>query len=553
MGAEQSSARGDAQSNGGVMKTCYYELLGVERQASDDEIKKAYRKKALELHPDRNYGDVENATIKFAEIQSAYEVLSDPQERAWYDSHRLSILGGGEATEDHFEENVRMTSAAELSNLIGRFNASVPFTDAPNGFYGILQQTFASLAKEETAACEWDGLDMVDYPEFGSADDDYDDVVKPFYRVWGNFSTQKSFSWKDMYRTSDAPDRATRRLIEKENKKFRDEAKAEFNDAVRHLVMFARKRDPRYTPNSQTQAERQKNLRDAASAQAARSRAANLAKMNNHVIPDWTQAKPDSAHEGSIEESEEESEVEQIECVICQKTFKSENQYEAHTKSKKHLKAVQQIQKQMRKENKTFALDTPTEQMPEAPSHEFEKLNLDTGHEEHVEHDDDVESESMADKDRAGRQPVSLNDELSEESAKVSDDSDMDDDYVSREAIASRLTDSPLTGSYTPESEDVIAHGDLTTPDQKSQKKPLGKAKAKRVKKAAQQVAAQQEELEVSFVPPKGTIPSNEKQFKCVTCHERFPSKSKLFNHIKELDHAQPVVKVKNVKKKRGN
>src|SRR4051812_37745117 len=95
---------------------------GIDTDVS--RIKKAYRRKALELHPDRNYGDVENATIKFAEIQSAYEVLSDPQERAWYDSHRLSILGGGEATEDHFEENVRMTSATELSNLIGRFNAS---------------------------------------------------------------------------------------------------------------------------------------------------------------------------------------------------------------------------------------------------------------------------------------------------------------------------------------------------------------------------------------------------------------------------------------------
>ncbi|PQE13299.1 Heat shock N-terminal protein [Rutstroemia sp. NJR-2017a BVV2] len=521
--------------------------------ADISRIKKAYRRKALELHPDRNYGDVENATIKFAEIQSAYEVLSDPQERAWYDSHRVSILGGGEATEDHFEENVRMTSAAELSNLIGRFNASVPFTDAPNGFYGILQQTFASLAKEETAACEWDGLDIVDYPEFGSADDDYDDVVKPFYRVWGNFSTQKSFSWKDVYRTSDAPDRATRRLIEKENRKFRDEAKAEFNDAVRHLVMFARKRDPRYTPNSQTQAERQKYLRDAASAQAARSRAANLAKMNDHVIPDWAQAKTDGAHEGTIEDSEEESEVEQIECVICQKIFKSENQYEAHTKSKKHVKAVQQIQKQMRKENKTFALDTPVDRGSEAPSNEFEKLNLDTGPEEQVGPNNDVGPEPKADKDQDGKEPVSPTDDVSEDSTKVSDTSDIDDDYVSREAIASRLTDSPLTGSYTPDANDFITHEDLVTPDKKSQMKPLGKAKAKRAKKAAQQEAAQQEELEVSPVPSERVIPSNKKQFKCVTCHEGFPSKSKLFNHIKELDHAQPVAKTGNVKKKRKN
>jgi DnaJ homolog subfamily A member 5 len=83
-------------------------------------IKKAYRKKALELHPDRNFGDVEAATTKFAEVQSAYEVLSDPQERAWYDSHRDSILRGDSGpAEDHFEHNVRLTSAADIVNLIG--------------------------------------------------------------------------------------------------------------------------------------------------------------------------------------------------------------------------------------------------------------------------------------------------------------------------------------------------------------------------------------------------------------------------------------------------
>jgi len=321
-------------------------------------IKKAYRKKALELHPDRNYGNVETATAKFAEVQSAYEVLSDPQERAWYDSHRLSILGGGDPAEDDFADNVRITSAAHIISLIGKFDSSVPFTDAPNGFFGILRETFATLAREENAACDWDGLELVDYPDFGSAEDSYEDVVKSFYRTWVNFTTQKSFSWKDLYRTSDAPDRATRRLIEKENKRSRDEAKAEFNDAVRHLVLFVRKRDPRFTPNSQTQEERQKILRDAASAQAARKRAANQAKMNSYVVPDW--AKSDES-EGVVEESSEESEVEVIECVVCNKTFKSEYQFEAHTKSKKHTKAVQAIQKQMRKENKSLNLDTHPE------------------------------------------------------------------------------------------------------------------------------------------------------------------------------------------------
>lgn len=207
---------------------------------------------------------------------------------------------------------MRLTSTRDIVSLMSRFNASVPFTDAPNGFYGILAETFANLAREEDAACDWEGIEPIHYPEFGSAKDSYEDVVRPFYRVWINFSTKKSFSWKDRYRTSDAPDRATRRLIEKENKKFRDEGIRDFNDAVRALVAFVRKRDPRYIPNSQTEADRQKILRDATAAQAAKARAANQARFNAHVVADWARTK-EPEEEVPFLESEEE-EVEHIEC-----------------------------------------------------------------------------------------------------------------------------------------------------------------------------------------------------------------------------------------------
>lgn len=74
------------------MKVCYYQVLGVEFEATADEIKKAYRKRALELHPDKNIGKEEEANKKFTLLQEAYEVLSDAQERAWYDGHRDQIL-----------------------------------------------------------------------------------------------------------------------------------------------------------------------------------------------------------------------------------------------------------------------------------------------------------------------------------------------------------------------------------------------------------------------------------------------------------------------------
>ena len=67
-----------------MSKRDYYEVLGVSKSASADEIKKAYRKVAMQFHPDRNPGDKE-AEEKFKEAAEAYEVLSDQDKKAQYD------------------------------------------------------------------------------------------------------------------------------------------------------------------------------------------------------------------------------------------------------------------------------------------------------------------------------------------------------------------------------------------------------------------------------------------------------------------------------------
>src|SRR5438552_3579683 len=68
-----------------VTKRDYYEILGVTRTASADEIKRAYRRMAMKYHPDRADGDKSQAELKFKECAEAYEVLSDDNKRRRYD------------------------------------------------------------------------------------------------------------------------------------------------------------------------------------------------------------------------------------------------------------------------------------------------------------------------------------------------------------------------------------------------------------------------------------------------------------------------------------
>lgn len=310
----------------------------------------------MELHPDRNFGNVEETTKLFAEVQSAYEILSDPQERAWYDSHRNAILrDDGETHENHYEHNVRLTSAEDILNMSRSVAVDKDFSDSPSGFFATVRGFFDTLAREEELVCEWEDLDPVSYPSFGSAADDYETNVRPFYAAWTGFATSKTYSWEDLHRPSEAPDRRIRRMMEKENKRFRDEAIHDFNNLVRSFVCFVKRRDPRFKPIKQSDEERQTALRSAAAAQAARSRAANMAKFAQlKETPD--RMKSEALNEEDIGNENQEVIAEQVECVVCRKTFKSEKQYEAHEKSNKHIKAVAHIRRQMQKEDKSFQL-----------------------------------------------------------------------------------------------------------------------------------------------------------------------------------------------------
>ncbi|KAL8673342.1 MAG: hypothetical protein Q9168_002221 [Polycauliona sp. 1 TL-2023] len=503
MGANQSTGSGGG-GNPPQTKRCYYEVLDVDRQATDDEIKKAYRKKALELHPDRNYGNVEETTKQFAEVQSAYAVLSDPQERAWYDSHRNVILRGDDAGPgQQYEHDVRITTTDDIMKMLPKINACRDFSDSPTSFYGILREAFGTLAKEEELACEWQDIDPLNYPGFGDANDEHSSGVRSFYAVWSSFATKKDFAWMDIYRYSDAPDRRVRRLMEKENKRLREEAVREFNDAVRSLVAFVKKRDPRFKPNAQSEVDRQKVLRDAAAAQAARSRAANQAKIEETTdLPHWARSAEPEASEDSDAEVEEAKQV--YECVVCAKAFKSEKQFEAHEKSKKHVKATQQIRREMQLENESLHLDH-VQGLEERPTSRAETAPLQSREDEHLEEleenvdalsvQDDVHSHPTNDASPREQNNMSSLDEHSSAAPEPGSASSSDDEYADRDAIEQRILgqhgDPGDTFEHTEVKDDAVdSTRGTATPDSDNTEKlvpqpKLGKAKAKRAKKAA--------------------------------------------------------------------
>lgn len=323
-----------------MSKTCYYELMGLnygDRTSVDgDVIKKAYRKVAMKMHPDKahiNNLSVEEATTRFQEIQEAYETLSDPQERAWYDQHRERILSGQDLGEggDSFADNLD----------ICQYFKSYPFDDSPRGFFTVFRDLFERVDAEEM---QWQEVPK-QAPVFGSSSSPWS-VTGAFYSNWLNFCTRRPCGHADKWRAQDGQNRNMRRAMEVENKQARNAAKKEYNADIRALVRRLHRRDPRV--QAKKEEDEAKKVAKKAQEDAQRQEEKQQQKLHREEArrleqDRWAQVDAERQAKGeALTESDDEEEVVYF-CEACSKSFKSDKAFHSHTQSKKHKKLWEEL------------------------------------------------------------------------------------------------------------------------------------------------------------------------------------------------------------------
>jgi len=155
----------------------------------------------------------------------------------------------------------------------------------------------------------------------------------------------------DRWNVAEAPERRARRLMEKDNKKSRETARKEYNDTVRSLVKFVRKRDPRY--KSYLQSQSQSNTPPIPSTVVKTQQ-----KLpETYIKQAWQMVDAKDLHNDLDWATAEGDDLEEWECVACRKIFRSEAAWESHERSKKHLKEVEILKREMQSDDQDLGLN----------------------------------------------------------------------------------------------------------------------------------------------------------------------------------------------------
>nr|CAI5851434.1 unnamed protein product [Callosobruchus analis] len=524
---------------------CHYEVLDVSREATDSEIKTAYRKLALKWHPDKNLDNPDYAKEQFQLVQQAYEVLSDRQERAWYDNHREQILRGSNS--EFQDKSLDVFQYFTTTCFKG-------YGDDESGFYAVYRKVFDQITKEDMEFME-DKEEFCEIPSFGNSTTDYDKVSE-FYAYWLNYSTKKSYVWLDPYDIT-SRDRRYAKLAEKENKKVRLKAKKERNEEIRNLVAFVRKRDKRVQAQKKLQEQKlleDKKKREELSKQKRRERQQELSK-NAHQ-PEW--AKFDNvkselekierslAEEFSNSDSDEEEQEDDnnLFCVACNKLFKTPKAFENHESSKRHKDNVEVLKQIMAEEDEeigsSISEDADEYNDVDKNSECLDKLVEDSVEDVISSDEESIESIKKQKKKKKPRKVINIrtseSDHIEDLSKDIQNKAD-DLEFVKKSKKKNRKGVKETKPKQEPNT-DVNGEAGLENINGESfdnDKVPVVKKKSKKDKKNKKESdTIDPIEIDISHT--------------CVTCKSNFPSKNKLFDHLKKTGHGvyiPPTVKTK--------
>ncbi|XP_029371987.1 dnaJ homolog subfamily C member 21 isoform X1 [Echeneis naucrates] len=538
---------------------CHYEVLGVKRDAGDDELKKVYRKLALKWHPDKNLDNAEEAAEQFKLIQAAYDVLSDPQERAWYDNHRDALLKGG-LSGDYEDDSIDLLQYFTVTCYSG-------YGDDEKGFYTVYKNLFESIVKEEMEHGKVeDEEDEEEFPPFGDSQSDYDTVVHVFYGYWQSFCTRKNFAWKEEYDTRQASNRWEKRAMEKENKKTREKARKERNELVRQLVAFVRKRDRRVQAHRKLVEEqnaekikkveelrRKQQLSQAKLAEEYKEQSwaamSELEKELQQIEAQYGQEFGDASESEDEDTREKNSEeggdadlpdgdeltidyYDDLYCPACDKSFKSDKAMKNHEKSKKHREMVALLRQQLEDEEDSLG------------------LNLDEKQENGLEEEE--EEEEMEEEEEKPRQkyvarvgcnnreiflnivlltffPFSLH-RLSKKQKRKKKQKEVVNNTPEEEK-EEKPTATPCEEDGSEKPTDPAEPEKLDDPPSTEVKNSTGKTKGKKV-------GGKDKPKSVKSNQGGEQFPEKEVNLRCVTCNYEFPTRNKLFDHLKTSGHA---------------
>ncbi|TFK65199.1 DnaJ-domain-containing protein [Pluteus cervinus] len=287
----------------------YYQVLGIQNDASDEDIKRAYRRSALRHHPDKNPNDVEPARRRFETVQLAYETLSNPAMRDSYDISVSMRAASGER-EAPYASNHTGANADNI-NIPGSWSWTTPKSASTSGprtwsewafgrsepkrsrlfsfqeylqsageghiigvthedilqwleglenidqahqdMYSVFSNFYQCLAYDEA---QWGGRPLP--TRFGTAESVWDrsdsDVpqargvyeIKDFYHHWLQFKTSKSFDWVVRYVAPGETNARVDRFLRNKNKPYQVAARNAFNELIQSLTLWVMHHDPRF-------------------------------------------------------------------------------------------------------------------------------------------------------------------------------------------------------------------------------------------------------------------------------------------------------------------